>query len=80
MFEVDDRRSHYYIGYWIARIYRGRGIVSHIVKRECDRLVGLKPVTADTLISNVASQRVLARSGFGQVASDDSHGYWVREA
>ena len=80
MFEVDDRGTHYYIGYWLAKQFRGRGIITEIVKSHCELLIQTKTVTADTLLENISSQNVLKRAGFQEIAQDDTHGYWVRRA
>jgi [ribosomal protein S5]-alanine N-acetyltransferase len=58
------------LGYWIAQAAGGRGVataaVSDIVAIAFGEL-GLHRIQADTLVSNVASQRVLARNGFVQI-------------
>lgn len=80
MFEAEDKTTHWYIGYWLARRFRGRGIVADIVKTHSDQLVQVKTVTADTLLENISSQNVLKRAGFQEIAQGDTHGYWVRRA
>ncbi|KAA1373637.1 GNAT family N-acetyltransferase [Aeromicrobium fastidiosum] len=57
------------LGYWVAEHANGRGLataaVRDIVRSAFDDL-GLHRVQADTLLHNVASQRVLGRVGFIQ--------------
>jgi len=55
------------LGYWMAESAGGRGVATAAV-RDIIRIafgeLGLHRVQADTLVRNVASQRVLARNGF----------------
>ena len=57
------------LGYWVAEHANGRGLataaVRDVVRIAFDDL-GLHRVQADTLLHNVASQRVLERVGFTQ--------------
>lgn len=56
-----------HLGYWVAEPFTGRGLataaVRDIVRAAFDEL-GLHRVQAGTLVHNVASQRVLERTGF----------------
>jgi ribosomal-protein-alanine N-acetyltransferase len=54
------------VGYWIDAEHLGRGLASAAVEFACAqaRGRGLHRVEAGTLVHNVASQRVLLRSGF----------------
>lgn len=55
------------LGYWLDQASGGRGLATAAV-RDITRLafaeLGLHRIQADTLVDNVASQRVLARTGF----------------
>jgi [ribosomal protein S5]-alanine N-acetyltransferase len=55
------------LGYWLDQASGGRGLATAAV-REISRLgfaeLGLHRIQADTLVHNVPSQRVLARTGF----------------
>lgn len=55
------------VGYWVASAANGRGVataaVTDIVRVAFEEL-GLHRVQAETLLHNVASQRVLERNGF----------------
>src|SRR5437868_10901522 len=55
------------IGYWVSHDLHGRGLataaVAHI-KRIAFTELGLHRLQAETLVHNVASQRVLERNGF----------------
>lgn len=57
------------LGYWVAEHANGRGLATAAV-RDIVRIafadLGLHRVQADTLLHNVASQRVLERVGFTQ--------------
>jgi ribosomal-protein-alanine N-acetyltransferase len=58
------------LGYWIAESAGGRGMATAAVRdiiRVAFTELGLHRVQADTLVHNVASQRVLARNGFVQI-------------
>jgi [ribosomal protein S5]-alanine N-acetyltransferase len=58
------------LGYWIAEAAGGRGVATAAV-RDIVAIafgeLGLHRIQADTLVHNVASQRVLARNGFVQI-------------
>ncbi len=56
------------LGYWIAAEHTGRGVASMAVERACEhaRGMGLHRVEAGTIVTNTASQRVLAKCGFTQ--------------
>ncbi|MFB7517997.1 GNAT family N-acetyltransferase [Streptomyces sp. NPDC056144] len=60
------------LGYWIDGGYVGRGVatdlVEHVVRAARDEL-GLHRVEASTLLDNVASQRVLEKSGFRRIGT-----------
>jgi ribosomal-protein-alanine N-acetyltransferase len=55
------------VGYWLAKTYWGRGIMTAVVQRVC-RLAfeefGLAKITAHVFMSNPASARVLEKCGF----------------
>lgn len=55
------------LGYWMAQAAGGRGVATAAV-RDIIRIafgeLGLHRIQADTLVHNVASQRVLERNGF----------------
>ena len=58
------------LGYWIAESAGGRGIATAAVRdivRKAFAELGLHRIQADTLVHNVASQRVLARNGFVRI-------------
>ena len=55
------------IGYWVAQDRNGEGIASAAVaaaKRVAFTELGLHRIQAETLVQNVASQRVLLKNGF----------------
>jgi RimJ/RimL family protein N-acetyltransferase len=62
-----DRRAE--VGYWLAKPYWGRGIMTAVVRRACDFAFndwGLVKITANVFAFNVASARVLEKCGFEQ--------------
>jgi ribosomal-protein-alanine N-acetyltransferase len=57
------------IGYWLARPFWGRGIMTAVVRRACDFAVrdwGLVKIVAHVFAHNPASARVLEKCGFQQ--------------
>lgn len=55
------------IGYWLAKPFWGRGIMTDVVRGACEFAVttwGLVRVTAHVFESNLASARVLEKCGF----------------
>ncbi|MEU6720151.1 GNAT family N-acetyltransferase [Nonomuraea sp. NPDC046802] len=56
-----------HLGYWIDAGYAGRGLTTRGVLEVCrlaDQELGLHRIQAGTLLDNVASQSVLAKTGF----------------
>jgi RimJ/RimL family protein N-acetyltransferase len=57
------------IGYWLAKPYWGRGIMTAVVRRLCEfgfSEFGLVKITANVFATNAASARVLEKCGFVQ--------------
>lgn len=57
------------IGYWLAKPYWGRGVVTAVVQRVCQvafEEFGLVKITAQVSAMNPASARVLEKCGFEQ--------------
>jgi RimJ/RimL family protein N-acetyltransferase len=57
------------VGYWLAKPYWGRGIMTAVVHRLCEFAFaefGLVKITAHVFAGNVASARVLEKCGFVQ--------------
>lgn len=55
------------IGYWLAKPYWGRGIMTAVVRHVVDlgfREFGLERITAHVFVLNSASARVLEKNGF----------------
>jgi RimJ/RimL family protein N-acetyltransferase len=55
------------LGYWLARPYWGRGIMTDVVRVLCDYAfaeLGLEKIIAYTFERNLASSRVLEKCGF----------------
>jgi RimJ/RimL family protein N-acetyltransferase len=57
------------IGYWLAKPYWGRGIMTAVVGKACEFAFaefGLLKITANVFAGNAASAKVLAKCGFVQ--------------
>jgi [ribosomal protein S5]-alanine N-acetyltransferase len=57
------------IGYWLAKPYWGRGIMTAVVRRACELAFtefGLAKIMAHVYAENVASAKVLEKCGFQQ--------------
>ncbi|MGW2561671.1 GNAT family N-acetyltransferase [Streptomyces sp. NPDC001514] len=58
------------LGYWVDAEYAGRGLATRLVEEVCraarDEL-GLHRIEAGTVLTNAASQRVLAKAGFEEI-------------
>jgi [ribosomal protein S5]-alanine N-acetyltransferase len=58
------------VGYWVSQSVTGRGVATAAL-REVIRVafgeLGLHRIQAETLLDNVASQRVLERAGFARI-------------
>jgi ribosomal-protein-alanine N-acetyltransferase len=57
------------VGYWLAKPFWGRGIMTAVVQRVCQHAFeefGLVKITAHVFTHNPASARVLAKCGFVQ--------------
>jgi RimJ/RimL family protein N-acetyltransferase len=57
------------VGYWLARPFWGRGIMTVVVQRVCQHAfeeLGLAKITAHVFSHNPASARVLEKCGFQQ--------------
>ena len=69
------------IGYGICRSRQGRGFMSEAASRLCElaRSHGALSVTAETDADNIASQRVLEKSGFVQLSTDNASIWWALE-
>jgi RimJ/RimL family protein N-acetyltransferase len=71
------------IGYGLAEPYRGRGIGTEVVRQLAGLLLALpdvRRVTADVLLENVPSHRVLEKNGFVRERTDGAHALYVRQA
>jgi ribosomal-protein-alanine N-acetyltransferase len=68
--ELEIGKSHRAeIGYWLAKPYWGRGIMSAVVQRLCQHAFeefGLVKIIAHVVTHNPASARVLTKCGFVQ--------------
>lgn len=55
------------LGYWLAKPYWGRGIMTAVVRRLCDLAIaefGVTKITAHVFADNPASAKVLQKCGF----------------
>jgi RimJ/RimL family protein N-acetyltransferase len=78
---VPDADGVVEIGYGIAPSAQGRGVASEAVVLliELAMRSGAGALVAETSADNVASQRVLARNGFGVETRTDQDIRWRRE-
>lgn len=72
LFDVTARSAE--VGFWLVSAARGAGLAAAAVEltQRFARLCGLESLRARTVTGNTASQRVLARAGFAEIAR--SHG------
>jgi RimJ/RimL family protein N-acetyltransferase len=78
---VPDADGVVEIGYGIAPSAQGRGVASEAVVLLIDLAMrsGARALVAETSADNIASQRVLARNGFGIETRTDQDIRWRRE-
>jgi [ribosomal protein S5]-alanine N-acetyltransferase len=58
------------VGYWVSQAAGGRGVATAALQQTIEAAfgeLGLHRIQAETLLDNVASQRVLARNGFVRI-------------
>jgi RimJ/RimL family protein N-acetyltransferase len=69
------------IGYGISEDFQNQGITTEAVALliEVAKQHSLKLLTAETEIDNVASQKVLAKSGFAKIKTTDTNIEWQLE-
>jgi ribosomal protein S18 acetylase RimI-like enzyme len=66
-FKGEPKEQRVEIGYGVAPIYRGQGYATEGVRLVCEEAFSsgfVSEILADTLLSNIASQRVLEKVGF----------------
>lgn len=66
------------IGYWLGRPFWGRGIMPRVVESVCDHaftVLSLQKITANVFAGNLASARVLEKSGFQEEGFLRKHHY-----
>jgi RimJ/RimL family protein N-acetyltransferase len=75
-----NERGEVEIGYGVCLSYQGRGVATEAVLALCDfARRGARAVLADTDRENVASQRVLEKSGFRSYRSTDELLFWRKD-
>lgn len=65
--QKDVYRLNAELGYWLAEDYWGKGIISEVIPKACKQafeLLEINRIFARPYGSNLASQRVLEKSGF----------------
>lgn len=70
------------VGYSILPAFRGRGFATEATRAAVGWAIGepgVERVTADTLLDNLASQRVLAACGFRALEHDADRVAWILE-
>ena len=69
------------IGYGLAAPCRGRGIGTELVRQLAELLLArpdVRRLTAEVLLDNVPSHRVLEKNGFAVERADGEHALYVR--
>ncbi|MGC5361936.1 GNAT family N-acetyltransferase [Streptomyces sp. DT24] len=64
------------LGYWVDVDHAGRGLATAAVRRICETArdgLGLHRLEAGTVLTNTASQRVLAKTGFEEIGTARSY-------
>jgi RimJ/RimL family protein N-acetyltransferase len=75
-----NERGEVEIGYGVCLSFQGRGVATEAVIALCDfARRGARAVLADTDRENVASQRVLEKSGFQSCGATDELLFWRKE-
>ena len=65
--EKDTQKHKAEIGYWLAKPYRGQGIMTAVVKGLVEHVFNTTPLTrldAMAFAPNIASQKILEKAGF----------------
>jgi [ribosomal protein S5]-alanine N-acetyltransferase len=65
--ERDTQKHKAEIGYWLAKPYRGQGIMTAVVKGLVEHVFNITPLTrldAMAFAPNIASQKTLEKAGF----------------
>jgi RimJ/RimL family protein N-acetyltransferase len=77
---VPNERGEVEIGYGVSDSFQGRGVATEAVRAVCDFASrGALAVIAETDRDNLASQRVLEKSGFRSLDQSDDLIYWRRD-
>ena len=77
-----NERGEVFTGYWIDERYRNRGYVTEAVQALAQWAFenpDVRAVTANTPEENLASQRVLQKSGFNRRGEYEGNPFWVLE-
>ncbi|MCP8617943.1 GNAT family N-acetyltransferase [Salirhabdus salicampi] len=71
--DIDKSRNLGYIGYRVGEKYTGKGIANRALKLLLDTLnkQGIKQILAKTTTNNIASQKVLEKSGFKHISTSN---------
>jgi [ribosomal protein S5]-alanine N-acetyltransferase len=73
LIDIDKSQNSGHIGYRVGQAYTGKGIAYTALKLllETVSTQGIKLISAKTTTENLASQKVLEKSGFKQIATSD---------
>jgi ribosomal-protein-alanine N-acetyltransferase len=71
--DIDKSQKLGHVGYRVGKAYTRKGIASKALKMLIETMSnqGLKQILAKTTINNIASQKVLEKIGFKQIAIND---------
>lgn len=71
--DIDDTQKTGHLGYRVGHIHTGKGIANKALKLLLEKVTNkdITQVKAKTTTNNLASQRVLEKNGFENIAADD---------
>jgi [ribosomal protein S5]-alanine N-acetyltransferase len=71
--DIDKSQKLGHVGYRVGKAYTRKGVASKALKLLIDTMnnQGIKQILAKTTINNIASQKVLKKAGFKQLAIND---------
>lgn len=71
--DIDKSKGFGHIGYRVGKAYTGKGIASRALKLLLEKTteLGIRQILAKTTTNNKASQKVLEKSGFQHIATED---------
>ena len=76
--EVEVNQDNYFVGYWLGKKYRGKGLASAALQSILEgSAYANKPIVSRADEKNKKSQAVLERCGFKEISREDNWIYYV---